>query len=197
MELTMTKACLGVAVILCGTCVAADTAVIEGNMLKNPGFEDGKTAWNVWWNGYAIDETVAHTGKKSLVLTALPAEKEAVKNKPYGAFQTVVLNQQKPGPFVVGLWAKTSNLQILKKDIGDEGSWARLRLFITFQDETVICNETGKNNPVFFVTAPTMDWAYTERTFVFEKPVKSVACFIQLFHCAGTIWLDDLLFALE
>ena len=162
-------------------------------LVINPGFEEGSKGWKAYVNSFKIDDNISHSGSKSLCLSSDIEIK--YKEMPYGASQTVEVGQRQSGAFTVGIWGKTKDLVFLREDrVGDKGSWARLRLFINFQDGSMVCNPKGQNNPIFNFTEEDTEWTYKERTFVYDKPVKSITFVFMMNNCTGAVWFDDLYF---
>ncbi len=174
-------------------------------VVVNADFEQGREGWLSAWNGYQIEEAdeeagenggVVRSGKRSLKFSCDGEPRHP--GRPYRAYQRVELGQEEPASFTVGVWGKTEDLVMLKEDRRrDDGSWARLRLFIHFQDGTTQYNPVGRNNNIYNFDEDHTEWTYMERTFVYDRPVKAIDFHFQMNNVTGTVWFDDIYFEMS
>ena len=157
---------------------ATNTLPMSGNLLLNPGFENGSaitaTNWTAYVSGYDIDATGGRIGGRALRLINAASES-------HGAYQIVTLNQTQTHPIYLSGWSKASGLT------GDVDSNYSVYLDIRYMDDTPLYGQT-----INFDTG-THDWQFRERFIVPAKPIKSINVYVLLRNThAGTAWFDDL-----
>ena len=163
--------------------------VCFSNLVRNSSFEHDTKDWKAYWNGFTIDSSTAHKGEKSLLLDFT----NLARPKKYsGAYQTIHLNQKTVAPITISLWGKVENVVRKFKSYGDKGSWCRLRINAVTTDNKAIWNRDAKRQSMQFYFEGTSDWKYKERTFVFDKPIKTLNIYIQANACSGKAWFDDI-----
>jgi hypothetical protein len=149
------------------------------NMVSNHGFEEGAKPWNLTSGESKIDSSTAHGGKNSLMLDMRPDKKTA-------AYQSIKINQADRAPITVGFWSKAE-----KVDTGKEGE-CRVRIFAHAGDKTFANSDSTRAwNIMNFDIKKDGGWAYQERTFEFDKPIKALDIGIQGFNSSGKAWFDD------
>lgn len=158
---------------------ATNTLPMSGNLLLNPGFENGSaitaTNWTAYVSGYGIDATGGRIGGRALRLI------NAASSESHGAYQIVTLNQTQTHPIDLSGWSKASGLT------GDVDSNYSVYLDIRYMDDTPLYGQT-----INFDTG-THDWQFRERFIVPAKPIKSINVYVLLRNThAGTAWFDDL-----
>ncbi|MCC7495305.1 MAG: hypothetical protein IT204_23350 [Fimbriimonadaceae bacterium] len=145
----------------------------QANLLRNPGFEDGRAAWGAAVNeAVAVDRQVCRSGQQALRLHN-PTRRD---NQ---ASQTVTLNQQRATPVLV---------QVSSKAEGVEGPADRgycLYVDIYFTDGTPWYGLTHT-----FATGST-DWQLGELYLEPAKPIKLVNVYLLLRNKIGRVWFDD------
>jgi len=150
------------------------------NLLKNASFEQvaGKRAanWGAYPAGYALDDTTAHSGKRSLKLdNPAPAKR--------GASQTIVLKQKRRCPVVIRGWSKA------KRVPASAGRDYSLYVDIYHTDGT-----PSYGNTIQF-GAGTHDWVYGEMLLEPKKPIRNINVYALHRRTKGTVWFDDLFVA--
>jgi hypothetical protein len=157
---------------LAGGLVSFPTPLISGNLLTNPGFEQGKTNWAD--NGFAIDNTVFHSGTASLRLTN-------ANLIPYSqsAGQTLQLRK---GTYSFGGWIKMNGLATTT------GQGIRLCLAAPVSYPHNLTNAcTG---PI----KGTADWQYVQTSSIMVPQDSTALLSIDAYGDPdGTVWIDDVL----
>jgi hypothetical protein len=145
----------------------------EANLLRNPGFEEGKTGWGWGKDTVSIVTEEAGSGKASLrIRNPVSLQSEAS--------QSVSLNQDKPCAILVRASSKPVNvsgkpdrnysLYVDLYYINDGGHiWGRTHSF-----------QTG-----------TTDWQMGELLIEPEKPIRNVNVYLLLRGHSGTAYFDD------
>ena len=142
------------------------------NRVRNPGFEDGKTAWSCSGD-CDIDADVAHHGKASLRLRNAKAGDSAQ------ASQTVTLNQKEPAPVLVRAASRGENVA------GAAGRKYSLYVDIYYTDGTPLYGQ------VHTFPTGTSPWQVGELVIRPEKPIRNVNIYLLLRNTAGAVWFDD------
>jgi hypothetical protein len=140
--------------------------------LHNPGFESGLSDWDVAGEakGVAIDEGVAHSGKRSLRVSAGRAAS--------GAHQTLRFNPPAAWPLRLSGWSKAAGLEV-------KGAYIVL-LDGRFADGTKMDRQALEFTP------GTHDWEFREIRIEADKPLASLEVVPLLADAQGTAWFDDL-----
>ncbi len=139
------------------------------NLLQSPGFEAGAGGWAPYDQGFAIDQTEARSGARSL---------RAIS----GAVQELVLAQDRPRPIAFAAASKAA--AVTGQPDSDYSLW--LDVQYTGGSWTF-----GLSRP-FAVGAH--DWQTVEGIFAPEKPIQRVMVYL-LFRGdhTGQVWFDDVL----
>ncbi len=150
------------------------------NLLKNPGFEQTAGAraanWGAYPAGYALDDTTAHRGKRSLKLdNPAPAKR--------GASQTITLKQKYRCPVVVRGWSKATRVP------ASAGRDYSLYVDIYHTDGT-----PSYGNVIQF-GAGTHDWVFGEMLLEPKKPIRNINVYALHRRAKGVVWFDDLFVA--
>ncbi len=152
---------------------------MSGNLLLNPGFEDGSpgqaTYWNPYGLGYTVDETWGRLGSRALKLSSL------VPDEVRGAVQNIVLNQSVPRPIYFSGWSKAENVS------GVVDAHYSIYLDVYYTDGTPLYGQTLRFN------TGTHDWQFLEGFILPEKPIRNIRvyCLFRLTHTGG-VWFDDI-----
>ena len=91
--------CLGV-VLLAAAARHGPCAQRGENLLANGGFERGGAGWKPYGGGFAIDERVAHSGRRSLRCTSPDGK------TPQGVLQVLTFQTPIEHPFRVSGWSR-------------------------------------------------------------------------------------------
>jgi len=151
---------------------AAVDAARGRNLVGNPGFEEEKTGWAAYRQGFAIDEQVARSGGRSMRCTG--ATLESVR----GAKHVITLDPPVKHPFRVSGWARSEDAQV-SRDFN-------VYLDLHYADGTPLWGQVAP-----FETG-THDWQYSEHVFEVAKPVKTIEVFVLFREAKGTVWFDDI-----
>jgi hypothetical protein len=141
----------------------------ERNGVGNAGFENGMESWDTAGgpDGIAIDDAVAHSGKRSVRVTGATG----------GVHQFIPFSQSFQHPVRVSGWSKA---------LGVEGEAYVMWLDGEYADGTKIARAD-----VDFDKG-THDWQQREFTFDPLKPLKSLELVAVKINGKGTVWFDDL-----
>ena len=168
---------------------AADIQFVPSrlNLLKNAGFEKVKASqpgaavlqpsnWGAYTDGCAIDEAVAHTGRRSLKLdNPEPAKR--------GVSQSITLRQKHRGPIIVRGWSKAERVA------ANAGRDYSLYVDIYHMDGTALYGQTIQFG------AGTHDWVFGELIIEPRKPIRNINVYALHRRVKGTVWFDDLFVA--
>lgn len=155
------------------------TAAGEGgpNLIANGGcelLEEGQVAGTTPWEaGYEIDEAIAHSGERSVRMSADDPEIQ------HGMAFSVELNQERPIPIVASVWSRAQDVG------GTPASGYSLWLDLTFTDGT---NLWGQYKPF---ECGTHDWQQRSVSLAPTKPIRSVLVYGLFRGKTGTVWFDD------
>jgi len=155
------------------------------NALAAPSFErqvQVEKAWLPYGADYAIDDTVAHTGSRSLKLTITPEDIQKKRDHWTGAQAAAVrFTRRAPEVVQVSAWHKTEGLA--------EGKGRDFLIFV------YINYKGGGRHTLRLPFDPgTHDWQYAETTWKPPKPIAGATLYIGLARKTGTAWIDDVYF---
>jgi hypothetical protein len=142
------------------------------NLLKNGGFETGATPWASLKPPSGVDTAVARSGKNALRLEN-PGRTDSQ------AYQSVVLNQQVPGPILVQASSKAENVE------GQPSKDYSLYVDLYYTDGTKLYGQT------FDFKTGTTDWQLGELYIEPAKPVRGLSVNLLLRNRSGKVWFDD------
>lgn len=139
-----------------------------------------------WSSYFAIDDTVAHSGSKSLRLT-LPTNQEVINVK-YGSLIKVV-----PGrDYTVSCWVKTDNVvRRAGASATDQGAYIQLAFF-NEENTNIVWPSPDLKSPN--ALDGTKDWTKIVYTFTVPEGVSRVQIMPSATNCTGTVWFDDIEF---
>lgn len=150
------------------------------NLVANPGFEQLQDGKPVGWASqlspdWAVDAQAAHGGKASLCLAKVDAGTQ------FWVSQTVMLNQTKAQPLVVGGWSKAEGVE------GSRGPEYSVWVDLQYVDGTPLYGQKAT------FEVGTHDWQHSEYSFIVSKPVRSATVSL-LFRrgFSGKVWFDDI-----
>ena len=150
------------------------------NRLKNPGFEavnaDRPASWGPYTDGCAVDDAIAHTGRRSLKL----ANPQPAKR---GASQTIALQQKLRCPIIVRAWSKADQV----RDTSQRDYSLYVDIYHT--DGSAIYGRT------LSFDLGTHDWQFAERIIEPKKPIRNVNVYALHRRGRGTVWFDDVFVA--
>jgi hypothetical protein len=132
-------------------------------------------AWTCGDSGCPVDETVAHSGKRSLQLT------NGAIASAQAALQPITLNQTEPRTLHFSGWSKAQNVT------GDPD--IHYSLYLDIYDT----NDNWLYQKVLQFNTGTHDWQFQEGHVIPNAPIGKIH-----FHCLlrqthnGTAWFDDL-----
>ena len=140
------------------------------NLLANPGFESD-TGWSPYGAALVLDDTVAHSGRRSLQCH-LPTLDAA------GAKQVITFDPPLQRPIRISGWAKAAGA-------------------VVQQDFSVYCDvHYADGTPLWGQMAPfrpgSHDWERADFEFRPTKPVASIEVFLLFRKAQGTVWFDDI-----
>ena len=144
------------------------------NRLLDPGFEYGGRPWSAYQAGFRLDDREARSGARSITSVRSQGGSAA------GAYQQVLLDQNKPRPIVFSAASKAAG--VTGQPDSDYSLW------LDFQ-YTDLSWHFGLSRPF---AAGTHDWQLVEGAFLPEKPVRRVILYL-LFRGGhqGTVWFDE------
>lgn len=125
-------------------------------------------------DGYEADLAEKHGGTRAIKCV------NSTPSMDTGAFQYVVLNQEKPTPIVASGWSKALDVK------GDVDPNYAIYLDIDYNDGTYLCGQTAQ------FTRGTHDWEFKSVTVKPEKPIKGLGYNALFRYNTGTAWFDDL-----
>ena len=141
------------------------------NFVTNPGFETD-AVWDACGDGFEIDDTVAHWGRRSMRCT------NAALTDTRGARQVITFEPPIQHPFRVAGWARAENA-VLGQDFD-------IYLDLHYADGTPLWGQIAAFKP------GTHDWQYSEHIFDVAKPVKTIEVHVLFRKAQGTVWFDDI-----
>lgn len=144
----------------------------QANLLRNPGFEEGLTAWNTG-GSVSVDETGGRSGKACVVLRNATRSDSQVS-------QTVTLNQKQACPILVQAFSKAEGVE------GTPGKGYSLYIDIYYTDGTPLYGTT------FDFKTGDSDWQVGELYIRPEKPIRNVNVYLLLRGKTGTARFDDI-----
>ncbi len=154
---------------------AGDAAVfvpgVQGtNELKNPSFETSGS-WEPYGGGFRRDNTVSHSGGWSILCDT------GGRDGVVGAVQYI--NYEKPDvrPVFFGGWSRAEKLKSLEYS---------LYIDIIFDDGTM-----GRPHVASWEFTP-QEWTYLAASFIPQKPIKQIRCYLLLRTGGGKVWFDDI-----
>ncbi|MBI5831454.1 MAG: DUF4091 domain-containing protein, partial [Armatimonadetes bacterium] len=140
------------------------------NLLANAGFETD-AGWSDYGQPLTIDDTVAHSGRRSL-RCALPTEGVA------GAKQVITFDPPVQRPIRLRGWAKAERA-VVRQDFS-------LYCDVHYADGTPLWGQLAAFQP------GTHDWQRAEFEFKPAKPIASIEVFVLFRQAQGKVWFDDL-----
>lgn len=161
--------------LLCGAMLALATtaaAVERGeNLLRNGGFEQGRGDWRPYGGGFAIDDAVARSGRRSLRCSSRdPGVSQ-------GVVQEIRLDPPVKHPFRVSGWSKAQGAQV--------GQDYDVYLDCFHADGTPLWGQIARFRP------GTHDWQYAEHVIHPAKPIGRILVHVFIRKTTGTVWFDD------
>ena len=161
------------ALALCTVSVAAMALGRGENVIPNAGFEHN-VAWRDPFNtgGPIFDDTVAHSGQRSLRLTG-----ETLEDR-HGAMLTVTFDPPIKHPLRIAGWSRAEDAEVAQD--------YNIYLDVFYEDDTPLWGQK-----VAFGRG-THDWEHGESTFGVAKPVARVEVYCLFRKAKGTVWFDDL-----
>jgi hypothetical protein len=152
---------------------------LSGNLVANPGFEDGPPGsappWQAFGSGLTIDPTGGRGGGRALKLV------NSTSGDTHGASQVITLNRTEPRPLYFSAWSKAEGVS------GAPDIHYSLYLDIRYTDDTWLFGQTLQ-----FDTC-SLDWQSREGYIVPTKPVQEIFVYALLrWTHRGTVWFDDL-----
>ncbi len=144
----------------------------EANLVRNPGFEDGLSAWG-GSGAFEVDTQVARGGRASLRMSnASAAESTQIS-------QTITLEQERPVPILVRAASRAQDVS------GYRDRGYSLYVDIYYTDGTPLYGRIVEFEP------GTHDWEIAEQIIEPEKPIRNVNVYLLLRRKSGTAWFDD------
>jgi hypothetical protein len=145
----------------------------EANLLRNPGFEEGRAAWSGFGETWGVDTWMFRSGAASARLhNARPSAQSQIS-------QTVTLNQAQPGAILVRAASRAEDVS------GRPDSGYSLYVDLYYTDGTPLYGQTYN-----FATGTT-DWQVGELCIEPAKPIRNVNVYLLLRSKSGTAWFDD------
>ena len=141
------------------------------NLVDNPGFETDET-WEAYGQGFAYDDRVAHSGRRSLRCEGAAADSI------HGAKQVITLDPPLKHPFRVSGWSRAENAEV-HQDYD-------VYLDVHYDDGTPLWGQIAR------FTAGARGWQRASHTFEPAKPVRSIEVFVLFRKAKGTVWFDDI-----
>ncbi|MCD6359967.1 MAG: discoidin domain-containing protein, partial [Armatimonadetes bacterium] len=170
---------------------------VAGNLLANPGFEDGDDQARGWGGygegGYSLDRQVKHSGAQ-----AVRAVNEGARVKA-GAVQRLTLNQKEPHPLVVRGWS------LYQRPGGDDEELKTIGMTehagLGQNDRTidysVYVDLHFVGGGALYGQAATFDksvsgWQFSEYIIHVPRPVADATVYLLFRNQEGTAWFDDI-----
>ncbi len=153
-------------------CGGAGAAQRGENLVRNGGFERGNAGWTAYGEGFAIDEQVAHAGRRSLRCAS------ASMDQTRGARQVITLDPPVRHPFRVSGWSKAEGAEV--------GRDYDVYLDLRYADGTPLWGQIARFEP------GTHDWQRAVFDFEVAKPVKTIGVHVLFRKAKGTVWFDDI-----
>ena len=132
------------------------------------------TGWDNWGDGYTLDETVSHSGKRSI-----RCENAAAADL-RGAFQSLDFNSPQKVNYTVTAWSRAENVS------GPAYPDYSLYVDATCADGTVY---NGHATP--FATG-THDWQQVKLELTPPAPLRSLKLYVLFRRKTGRVWFDDM-----
>jgi hypothetical protein len=157
--------------------VFTPTYVLSPNLLINFGFEDDPpgNGWEPYGSGYIVDETVSHSGTRSLKLV------NDVLADAHGALQVITFDPPTFRPLYFSGWSKAECVT------GGSDSNYSVYLDVYYTEGPPSYKHVIEFDPC------SDDWQFQESLVVPAKPIREVRvhCLLRWAH-RGTVWFDDL-----
>jgi hypothetical protein len=173
---------LGMTTILC--CYRL-TAFSQGQveLISNPGFEQTNNGQAVGWdkygiNGYAVDNSVHHSGNFSIRITNHDESSSA------GAGCTLTLNQTLPAPIQISGWSKAEFVSIESTELFTASNYT-IYVDIIFTDGTPLWGQFAEFN------SGTHDWERRQLLIAPNKPIAEIYVYALFRYRSGAVWFDD------
>lgn len=151
------------------------------NLLANPGFEDGLSAWSRHYRAtrdWVLDTEIAHSGARSMRCElADPAERT-------GFTQRLQLNQKSAAPLKVSVWYRTD------KVTGPPHRSFAIVLAVEYTTDT----RPGQTDDAFIfpLQTGTHEWMQLREIVVPQAPIAWLHFHCEMKNRTGSAWFDDL-----
>jgi hypothetical protein len=176
----------------------------DSNLVKNPGFEEGNSNYNLFVGGdskdkncrFSIDSTTAHSGTQSALLQA-------------DDFARVALGPQVPIPVIsgeryrVGVWVKPgADFQtqpgspgvVMRLNLSQNNGPSPAGLIFIFLNDTVFPINTPPSAPLAITAPLSADWTHIEAIVEVPDNVDSIQPVLYLWKAKGSLYVDDFTF---
>ena len=147
-------------------------------LIPNSGFEmtdnQRATGWGDYDQGYQLDETIRHSGSRSIRC------ENAAASERRGASMTITLNQKTPAPLLISGWSKAENVG------GSMDADYSIYVDLVYNDGTPLYGQVAS------FSVGTHDWQHKQALITPSKPLKEAHIYTLLRSHSGTAWFDDI-----
>ncbi|WMJ74596.1 carbohydrate binding domain-containing protein [Cytophagaceae bacterium ABcell3] len=143
------------------------------NQLRNPGFEESESDWNLWGGEISL---TAKEGKRSL--------KVFNREHKWSGADQIVFMPEGVVELVVSGWMKVDSVKR-----GNQ-PWEQARISVELLNEAGALE--GGYPPVVGQRTGTRDWTFYSNTYPISTAVRSVKVFVGLGNASGTAYFDEL-----